>query len=72
MKFKLTTTDPSDKALESLGFKKAEYKYGTYFENTEIEINTIEELLELSRKCGHSLIIDSYTPAIEIYNGYIE
>lgn len=72
MKFKLTTTDSSDKELESLGFKKVEYKYGTYFENTEIEINTIEELLEFSKKCGRQLIIDPDEPSIEIYNGYRE
>lgn len=69
MKFKLTATDPGDKYLESLGFRKGEY---TYFEDTEIEINTIEELLEFARKCGHELVIDPDEPSIEIYNGYRE
>lgn len=72
MKFKLTATDPGDKYLESLGFKKVEYKYGTYFEDTEIEINTIEELLEFAKKCGQELVIDPDEPSIEIYNGYRE
>lgn len=73
MKFILTATDQLDWDLESLGFKKVAHKLGyTYFENTEIEINTIEELLEFSKKCGYELVIDPDEPSIEIYNGYRE
>ena len=46
-----------------------------------IEINSLEELLELKRKCGHGLVIQDndyyeelteYKNEITIYDGYIE
>lgn len=48
---------------------------------TEIEISTLEELLDYSKRIGHALIISNYyyekneeveRPSIEIYDDYRE
>ena len=45
---------------------------GYEYTRLEIEINSLEELMELSRKVGLSLIIKPDEPCIEIYDNYRE
>ncbi len=39
-----------------------------------LELNTLEELVEFIKKCGHNVIVDgcSDPPEIEIYDAYVE
>jgi hypothetical protein len=80
MKFKITTTGWSYskedvKLLTQLGFKfdKANTQGMYLIDNKipEIEINTLEELLELSNNFGQ-LIVDAVDETIEIYDNWRE
>ncbi len=74
MKFTLTTSRnnyedyPNEiEKLTELGFS---FDESWIEEDIEIEINTLEELIELSEKVGFELIVDKNS--IEIYNGWRE
>ncbi|WP_114752280.1 hypothetical protein [Pleomorphovibrio marinus] len=77
MKFKLQTTgdfypkDEERKKLEPLGFKFIPSDYERFYieGEPEIEINSLEDLIEFSNKFGELIISDGY---IEIYDNYRE
>lgn len=78
MKFLLTATSYNCLSSENMDiFKKLGAIFiGYLIKDPEIEINSLEELMDLKRKLGNDLIIteksgDSY-PTIEIYNDYRE
>lgn len=58
--------------LKSIGFEfiKTEIWYKIKDNPIEIEINSLEELINISNVTGYELIVDSTT--ISIYNNYIE
>jgi hypothetical protein len=71
MKFKLESAktsfyhyDPDDieekRLLQTLGFTFIKTDYGWYPSTTEVEINTIEDLIELKEKCIKEIIFDSF------------
>lgn len=45
---------------------------GTYYRRIEIDIDSLEELIELSKKVDNPLIVKSKELCIEIYDGYRE
>lgn len=45
---------------------------GTRYKRIEIDVNTLEELLELSKKAEQPLVINSREPSIEIHDSYRE
>ena len=77
MKFKLSTSkyfypnETERTELSKLGFtfRPSEYKEYVIGGTTEIEINNLEELLELSKKFGELIIKED---SVEIYNDYRE
>ena len=77
MKFELSTSKyfyPNETErieLSKLGFtfRPSEYKEYVIGGTTEIEINSLEELIEFSKEFGELIIEDK---SIEIYNGYRE
>jgi hypothetical protein len=79
MKFTLCLTDPNlhpdhDKeAIESYKILGFVFDRKNRAINTpEIEINSIEELLEIRNKLKQELVVYSDRNVIEIYNGYRE
>ena len=46
--------------------------YGHHYNRIEIKVNTLEDLIELSKKVGHPLVIDSRDLNIEIYDSWRE
>ena len=77
MKFELSTSkhfypDKNERIeLSKLGFtfRPSEYKEYAIEGTLEIEINSLEELIEFSKEFGELIIEDK---SIEIYNGYRE
>jgi len=81
MNFRLTTTgnfynEERKSKLETLGFKftdESSFKGGPFYKDdslpTEIEINTLEELIEFSNQWGEIIIKEN---EIEIYDNYRE
>lgn len=77
MKFELSTSkyfypDKNERIeLSKLGFtfRPSEYKEYVIEGTQEIEINSLEELIEFSKEFGELIIEDK---SIEIYNGYRE
>ena len=77
MKFELSTSkyfypDKNERIeLSKLGFtfRPSEYKKYVIEGTPEIEINSLEELIEFSKEFGELIIEDK---SIEIYNGYRE
>lgn len=45
---------------------------GYKYERLEIDVNSLEELIELSKKVGQPLIVNHIEPSIEIYDSYRE
>ena len=82
MKFILYTTKKIYTNKEAEGLKKLGFKFRKalgYFEgalfinvNPSIDIDSIEELIELSKQLGCPLIIDYKNDYLEIYNDYRE
>ena len=46
--------------------------HGYHYQRIEITVNSLEELVELSKKVGHPLVFNAREPSIEIYDSYRE
>lgn len=77
MKFKLSTSGnfypqaDRRKKLEEIGFtfKQSDYKYFTIEGSPEIEINSLEDLIQFADKFGEIIVGNE---SIEIYDDYRE
>ncbi len=77
MKFKIETTGYFYQNLEDINrleqigftFEKSDYKDFKITGNPEIEINTLEELIQFGNKHGEIIVSDGH---IEIYDNYRE